>query len=71
MKEYIKEIDKAYSKEEIKKIILDAEADGNITDEDLEEITIYAEEKIEYLENALNYNEFDKFDDMWHSGEFK
>lgn len=71
MKEYIKKIDKAYSKEEIKKITLDAEADENITDEYLEEITIYAEEKIKYLENALNYNEYDKFDDMWHSGEFK
>ena len=73
MKEYETKIIKAETILEVKAIIDKAETDENITDEQYQELYDLAEEVKEDLANQeeYEYDEWDEFDDMWHSGEFE
>lgn len=69
MQEYLKKISKATTNEKIDEIIKISEEDENITEKEWLEICEIAEERKEEI-SPKEYDEWDRFDDMWHSGEF-
>ena len=71
MKKYLTKIDNADTEEQLKEIINVSEEDENITDDEWQEICNNAEQKIFEINNKEEYTEYDRFDDMWHSGEFE
>lgn len=71
MEKYLTKIENATSEEQLKEIINISEEDENITNEEWLEICNEAEQKIFEINNKEEYNEYDRFDDMWHSGEFE
>jgi hypothetical protein len=67
---YLERIEKATTKEEVRAILNEVENDEVITDEEYFELDNEGDKRIFNIENPEEYTEYDRFDDMWHSGEF-